>query len=110
MISDLARAFGVLALVFLSFAHTPVVASPIGTDVLTATVDLGYCGESTADHTQHGPCHACRVLGAALPPAPSEAVEAPFGIVPVSFFTARLTGAGHLVETSARPRAPPVLV
>lgn len=109
MMNDLARALGVLALIFLSFGHAPVVASPIGTDILTAAVDLGYCGESSADDTQHGPCHACRVVGAALPPPPSVAIDAPTAAAPVAFFRGCPTGASHLVETVACPRAPPAL-
>lgn len=107
---DLVRAFGVLALIFLSFSHAPVVASPVGQDILTAAVDLSFCGDSADDQDAgHSPCHACQVLGAALPPPPSVAIDAPTAAAPVAFFRGCPTGASHLVETAARPRAPPAL-
>lgn len=73
IIGELAHALGVLAIVFLAFVHQPPPAAAQQValdDVLTATADLSYCGEMPMgeDSKAHSPCHACRVLGAALPP------------------------------------------
>ena len=68
--TDTARALVVLALVFLSFAHVPLASAASGADVLTASVDLGYCGDAPAGDA-HAPCHACRLGAAADIPAPA---------------------------------------
>jgi hypothetical protein len=74
MVVEVARALGVLAIVFLSFVHHPMPASAQQIDsdspVLTAGLDLSFCGDMPMgeDGRAHSPCHACRVLGAALPP------------------------------------------
>lgn len=74
MIGEVARALGVLAIIFLSFVHQPMPAAAHQIDgdfpVLTAGLDLSYCGDMPMgeDGKAHAPCHACRVLGAALPP------------------------------------------
>lgn len=66
--AELVRALAVLALVFLSYAHQPVAASPLDHDVLTVAVTASFCGDTPAD-SSHAPCHACRVgSGADLPP------------------------------------------
>ncbi|MBK8084480.1 MAG: hypothetical protein IPK28_12075 [Devosia sp.] len=66
---DILRALGVLALIFLSFGHAPAPSLAGGEDVLTAAVDFSYCGDDpSGTDSAHAPCHACRVLGAALPP------------------------------------------
>lgn len=66
---ELLRACLVLALLFLSFAHAPVSAAGPH-DVLTATVDMNWCGDTPdSNDTSHTPCHACRLGAAAdLPP------------------------------------------
>lgn len=63
------RALLVLALIFLSFAHTPVALASAGPDTLTAALDMSYCGDVPDDPQAHAPCHACRIGGGAdLPP------------------------------------------
>jgi hypothetical protein len=64
------RALVVLALVFLSFAHTPPGAGAGSHDVLTAAIDASWCGDAPdGDGKGHAPCHACRIGGGAdLPP------------------------------------------
>lgn len=62
---ELLRAIVVLALIFLSFAHAPVVAAAPGPDTLTATLDMSYCGDLPDDPRAHAPCHACRIGGGA---------------------------------------------
>jgi hypothetical protein len=70
--SDIACAFVVLALVFLSFAHTPVSAAAPH-DVLTAAVDQSWCGDAPdSDGKAHAPCHACRLGAAADQPPPCD--------------------------------------
>jgi hypothetical protein len=74
MMGEVVRALGVLAIVFLSFVHQPMPAAAQQFDldgpVLTAGLDLSWCGDMPMgeDGKAHSPCHACRVLGAALPP------------------------------------------
>jgi len=66
---EVLRALCVLALIFLSFAHAPVTAATSGSDVLTAALDMSYCGDLPDDPKAHVPCHACRIgSGADLPP------------------------------------------
>jgi len=69
MAIDVLRAALVLALVFLSFAHTPV-ATAGHHDILTSVVDASWCGDApNEDGKAHAPCHACRIgAGADLPP------------------------------------------
>ena len=74
------RALLVLALIFLSFAHAPAVASAPGPDTLTATLDMSYCGDLPDDPRAHAPCHACRIGGGAdlVPPS---AIAAPVAVL-----------------------------
>jgi hypothetical protein len=69
---ELLRAGLVLALLFLSFAHAPVSAAAGPHDILTASVDMSWCGDSPAgDDTARAPCHACRLGAGADLPTPS---------------------------------------
>lgn len=112
MAADVVRALAVLAVVFLSFAHTPVVASGGAHDVLTAAVDLSFCGDAhPGDDGAHAPCHACRIGGGAdIPPPSCASVSAPLAFAPVAFYYAPTFAAPALEHLSAHPRAPPVLV
>ncbi len=66
---EVLRALCVLALIFLSFGHAPVTAAASGSGVLTAALDMSYCGDLPDDPRAHAPCHACRIGGSAdLPP------------------------------------------
>ncbi|WP_417307401.1 hypothetical protein [Devosia sp.] len=69
MIGETLRALAVLALVFLSFGHQPVSVLPDSDTLSLASASISFCGDpvSGEDHVQ-GPCHACRIAGAALPP------------------------------------------
>ena len=88
---ELLRACVVLALVFLSFAHTPVATAPGSHDVLGAAVDMSWCGDAPDDDgAAHAPCHACRLgAGADLPPPCDIALPLPvvadlhYGAVPM---------------------------
>lgn len=64
------RALAVLALAFLSFAHTPVALASSGPDTLAAALDMSYCGDLPDTPRAHAPCHACRIGGSAdlVPP------------------------------------------
>ncbi len=108
---DILRALSVLALIFLSFAHAPAPDFAARQDVLTASVDFSFCGDDPAGTDDaHAPCHACRVLGSALPPPPCAAIAAPVATAPAAWFGAVVPTADHLVRLSAQPRAPPALV
>lgn len=79
--TDLARAFAVLGLVFLSFVHAaPPAVAMHGPDVLTAALDLSYCGDAPADIGAHAPCHACRTAAIVLPPPAGGLVRLPSAI------------------------------
>ena len=66
---EVLRALCVLALIFLSFAHTPVTAVASSPAVLNAALDMSYCGDLPDDPKAHAACHACRIGGSAdLPP------------------------------------------
>jgi hypothetical protein len=112
MAVDVVRALAVLAVVFLSFAHAPVVASGGAHDVLTAAVDLSFCGDApSGDDGTHAPCHACRIGGGAdIPPPSCASVSAPLAFAPVVFHFEPTFAAPALEHLSAHPRAPPVLV
>lgn len=105
------RALLVLALVFLSFAHAPVAAAAPTGDVLTATVDMSWCGDSpVGDAAAHAPCHACRLGAAADLPPPcnvplclGEVADVHYGALPVLHLPARPLG-------TATARGPPRLV
>jgi hypothetical protein len=77
---DMLRAVCVLALIFLSFAHAPVTAATSGPDVLTAALDMSYCGELPDDPKAHAPCHACRIGGGADLPPPCD-IAVPVAVV-----------------------------
>ncbi len=105
---ELLRACLVLALVFLSFTHTPVAATAGPHDALTAAVDMSWCGDAPdGDSTAHAPCHACRLGAAADLPPPCDlplplrtVADVHYGALPVLSLPA--TPAGHYSA-----RAPP---
>ena len=106
--TEVLRALCVLALIFLSFAHSPVAAAASGPDVLTAALDMSYCGDIPGDPKAHAPCHACRIGGAAdLPPPCAIAV-------PVAVVADVAYGAMPLLSLPATPihsfnaRGPPI--
>lgn len=107
--TELLHALVVLALIFLSFAHTPVAAAPAGQDTLTAALDMSYCGDTPDDPRAHAPCHACRIGGAALPPPCDIAVPVvvvaavAYGALPILHLPAEPLG-------SATARGPPASV
>lgn len=77
---EVLRALCVLALIFLSFGHAPVTAATSGPDVLTAALDMSYCGDLPDDPRAHAPCHACRIGGGADLPPPCE-IALPVAVV-----------------------------
>lgn len=96
---ELLRAALVLALVFLSFAHSPVSASSPH-NALTAAVDMNWCGDSPDSNDDvHTPCHACRLGAAADLPPPCGAplplrtvADVHYGALPVLNLPATRTG------------------
>ena len=97
----------VVALTFLNFGHSPVVAAS-GVQVAPGS----WCGDPLLPGSQdHPPCHACRIgSGADLPPAP-------IGAEPVSFVATIVAYAapGERFVPSfhagpAQPRGPPGLI
>lgn len=85
LVRDIAKALAVLALVFLSYAHQPAGAQPLGHNVLTAAVTASFCGDAPDDGKAHAPCHACRIGGGAdLPPTCGGVVHLPSVAEPAS--------------------------
>lgn len=114
---DIARALAVLAVVFLSFAHTTS-AAPSTTEVLMAHAAISLCGDVTelAHHpddgtASHAPCHACRIGNAADLPLPPDLVLACLGGVQVVSYLPvdDATGSSEPLHV-AHPRGPPALV
>ncbi len=77
---EVLRALCVLALIFLSFAHAPVTAAAGSPYVLTAALDMSYCGDLPDDPRAHAPCHACRIGGGADLPPPCD-IALPVAVV-----------------------------
>jgi hypothetical protein len=107
---ELLRALVVLALIFLSFAHTPGVAAEAGPATLTAALDMSYCGDMPDDPRAHAPCHACRIGGGAdLPPPCAIAIpvvvlaDVAYGALPALLLPAEPLG-------TATARGPPLPV
>lgn len=113
---EVARALVVLALVFLSFAHTGMAAP--STEVVMAQAAMSLCGDVTemAHHDDdgaatHAPCHACRIGNAAdLPPPPSNVIACLDCIEAIAYWPdikgPRTTEPLYV----ARPRGPPASV
>lgn len=103
---EIVLALAVLALTFLNYGHVSVSAS----GDLRITPD-SWCGSPLApDDVAHAPCHACRVDGAALPPAPTCVEPVAFVAVAV-VYTAPLPIADRALHMHrALPRGPPALV
>jgi hypothetical protein len=110
--AELVRAFAVLALVFLSYAHQPVnVAHALDHDVLTVAVTADFCGDAPEDGKAHAPCHACRIGGGAdVPPPPCGGIAAPIAAASVTSFGATVRSPIITEHGSSRPRGPPALV
>ncbi len=97
----------VLAVAFLNFGHVSVSFAHDGTIVTTAG---SFCGDPlNPTDTDHAPCHACRIGGAAdLPPVPCAVVPVAFAVVAVSYDEVVSNGVEAHSFLAANPRAPPV--
>ncbi|HCO54316.1 MAG TPA: hypothetical protein DIT93_04770 [Pelagibacterium sp.] len=108
--TEIIKALAVLAVVFLSFAHQPIVLDVPDDGFSVSVADLSFCGGAPdEDGSGHAPCHACRAGIADLPPVPcvSEPAYA-------RFTRARFTLADDLVVEQHpfsihKSRAPPAL-
>lgn len=105
-------ALTVLALLFLSFAHQPVtLGQGLVADSFYQFADFSICGDGPSDRkTVHGPCHACRVAVADLPPPPCEAEPAYADFVALVFDPDNNPALSSLPGDAYNPRAPPVSV
>ena len=108
-VAEVLRAVAVLALVFLNFAHTPgLAASPAEIQWQSLCGD-GHVG--APERSEHRlVCHACRVDGARLPPAP--ALAEPFCqiSVAVEFTTEPSVALASPDERPGAPRGPPAAI
>ncbi|HZY69296.1 MAG TPA: hypothetical protein VFE52_11945, partial [Devosia sp.] len=80
----------VLALTFLNYGHQAVAAP----GYVHAAADI-WCGDPLLpEHSEHAPCHACRLgSGADLPPRPATVSRVLFTVVPVVYAPVLATGA-----------------
>ncbi|MCD7060205.1 hypothetical protein [Pelagibacterium xiamenense] len=108
------KALAVLALIFLSFAHTPAQSSDFGDDgayAVSAYSAVTYCGQGPEDDgAGHGPCHACRAGIADLPAPPCSADPAYSGFARIAFVHESENPVYEAADGPANPRAPPALV
>ena len=103
---EIVFALAVVALTFLNFGHISVSAS----GDLLVTPD-SWCGSPMApEGVAHAPCHACRVDGTALPPAPIETTPVCFTFALVAHVEPIVAPARPIAQRPAQPRGPPVLV
>lgn len=110
--TDLAAALTVLALVFLSFGSPPSTAStePVAAQASEIAI-LSFCGGPLGeDHGVNGPCHACRVQIADLPPPPCESEPAYAGFAYVHYTLENEGTPANTPFERYAARAPPALV
>lgn len=99
-------ALTVIALTFLNYGHVSVTASGD-----FRIVPDSWCGDPLLpDAPKHSPCHACRVGGAALPPAPNCVEPVVFGVAPVAYTLPTVSLDPPPRSRPAQPRGPPALV
>lgn len=115
LLREFGAAFGVLALVFLSFAHQPVFAQVPTGSVIDGTfyVSVDFCGDGPAgsDQSTVSGCEACRIAGGlALPVVANTGFEfsAPQTLLGVPYTKA--DRASLVCAATVHPRAPPVSI
>jgi len=114
ILRDMTRALLVLALAFFNFAHAPASQHTAYDAQLTAYLlpsgaVVSDCGESSDDGHRQGPCHACRIGGAADLPSPPWATTM-VGVASTISYPSRdgtIVAPSH--RSSASPRAPPLV-
>lgn len=111
IVRELAAAFGVLALVFLSFAHQPVGPRTAGELYLLSDGSVPiFCGSGPAGEngSLNGGCDACRIAaGIALPDAPCRGTERFALATQMPGFHSDTPVIQRRLNRAIRPRAPP---
>ncbi|WP_180900272.1 hypothetical protein [Martelella soudanensis] len=111
---ELAAALAVIAVFALSFVYQPYMSALTNHDdsSLLASSQTVLCGSGPADDggSSHGPCHACRLKAAILPPPPDEAVPAYTRLVAHHFAVQDETPFRVVHTDHYNPRAPPFAV
>ncbi|WP_404402935.1 hypothetical protein [Pelagibacterium halotolerans] len=112
--ADVVKALAVLAVFFLSFGYGQAQAPVFADDSVSAQSvysTVSYCGQGPGEHGPAcGPCHACRVTIADLPPPPSIAEPAYLGFSRIVYIVEDVEPAHNFGHRPANPRAPPALV
>ena len=109
---ELILAMGLLALVFLAFGHQPASAGAAdpGFRFADGSVPV-FCGDAPGeDAGAHGPCHACRVSAADLPPPPCDAKAAFTGFAVIAYPPVEPAMAHRVPHLLKASRAPPASV
>lgn len=108
---EIMAALGVLALIFLGFAHQPLASDPSGQTAFADSLSVVFCGSGPAEAPNAGKkgCEACRIAaGIALPAPPCARAER---MASPGIFADTIPAAPVLrLFLSANPRAPPVTV
>jgi hypothetical protein len=106
---EVVRALAVLAVVFLNFAHAPLVSDSLPGDVFAPYDVASFCGLPVDDNADHAPCHACRIgSGADVPPAPPAVRCAPV-VATAEFAIAEFGFARAVAVPRLGARAPPAV-
>jgi hypothetical protein len=109
-LAELVRALAVVALVFLNFGHSPVLAHQADPAIQSLCGDALVSGDAEHGQHQNVPCHACRIGGAAdLPPLPAD-VDCVLALVgDVVYAAGPVPPQAAVPQQVGSPRGPPVL-
>jgi hypothetical protein len=107
---EIVCALGVVALIFLNFAHAPLATGGESAAVGQTVNSVSFCGDAidSPANAKGEPCQACRIGGGAdLPPAPKVARPAAT-TAPMHYLPATSCQLAPADRSHARPRAPPL--
>lgn len=109
VLSEMVRAFAVLALVLLNLSPAaPAYARAPGYEASSPVWQCGFA--DPADHSIHAPCHACRTGGdAVLPPSPSRVEPAGLDRIAIVYLPDFPDRSLAPASSAHRSRGPPKL-
>ncbi|TNB48603.1 hypothetical protein FF124_05565 [Martelella lutilitoris] len=108
---ELAAGLAAIACFALVFVYQPAGAALAHPAPVLTNADFSFCGGAPDDdQSAHGPCHACRLKAAILPPPPQEALPAYLPLVAKTFGGNDSPCAVRPAQSSYHPRGPPAPV